>query len=443
MLDTSVLRLQRLLYTLLLHLALPFVCLRLLWLGLRNPAYLERWWERFGSITGFEFAAPVICIHAVSVGEVLSAGPLIKRLRVAFPGTRFLVTTVTPTGADMVASRLNPEIEHAYFPYDLPWAVNRFLARVRPRMVVVMETEIWPNFYAACHRANIPLIMVNARISPGSFSGYTRLARLTADALGTVTFVAAQTQTDADRFQRLGVPETRLGVFGNLKFDIQISRSISEQGQALRRAFSNDRLIWTAASTHEGEETILLHAFKIVLRSFPQCLLLLAPRHPERFGHVAELCNAAGIAPIHRSEHRPPTVACKVFLLDSLGELLPYYACSDVAFVGGSLVPAGGHNLLEPASLGVPLLTGPHTFNFTEVMSLLAQANAVYVVGDAEEIAARVMELLGDANLRHAMGEGARRVFDGNQGTADRIAQLLVDLQAGATVTRASGSEPK
>jgi 3-deoxy-D-manno-octulosonic-acid transferase len=379
----------------------------------------------------------------VSVGEVLSAGPLIKRLRLAFPGMRFLVTTVTPTGAEMVSARFNAEIEHAYFPYDLPWAVGRFLARVRPRMVVVLETEIWPNFYAACHRAGIPLVMVNARISPVSFSGYTRFARLIADALANVTFVAAQTQTDADRFQHLGVAPARMGVFGNLKFDIQISRSVSEQGQALRRAFSNDRLIWAAASTHEGEETTLLRAFSIVLRTFPQCLLLLAPRHPERFDHVADLCSTAGFQLLRRSERRPPGMNCKVFLLDSLGELLPYYASSDVAFVGGSLVPAGGHNLLEPASLGVPLLTGPHTFNFTEVMSLLADARAVYVVRDVPEIAARVVELLGDANLRHAMGEAARRVFDGNQGTADRVVKLLVDLQtqsmvAGAPLTRSA-----
>lgn len=425
---TPVLRLQRLLYTLLLHVALPFVCLRLLWLGLRNRAYLERWWERFGSTARPDPALPVVCIHAVSVGEVLSAGPLIKRLRVACPGVRFLVTTVTPTGAEMVPARLDADVEHVYFPYDLPWAVGRFLTRVRPRMVVVMETEIWPNFYAACRRAGIPLVMVNARISPASFSGYTRFARLTADALGNVTFVAAQTRSDADRFQRLGVAAERLGVFGNLKFDIQISRSVSEQGQALRRAFSNDRLIWAAASTHEGEEPILLEAFRIVLRSFPQCLLLLAPRHPERFEQVAKLCNAAGFAVIRRSERRPPSADCRVFLLDSLGELPPYYACSDVAFVGGSLVPAGGHNLLEPASLGVPLLTGPQTFNFTDIVSLLASANAVYVVRDAVEIGARVMALLGDANLRHAMGEGARRVFDDNHGTADRVAQLLAGL---------------
>ncbi len=439
---TLVLRLQRFLYSLLLHVALPFVCMRLLWLGQRNRAYLERWWERFGSTSRPASTTRLICIHAVSVGEVLSAGPLITRLRVAFPGTRFLVTTVTPTGAEMVSARFNGEIEHAYFPYDLPWAVGRFLARVRPRMVVVLETEIWPNFYAACQRAGIPLVMVNARISPGSFSGYTRFARLTADALSKVTFVAAQTQIDADRFQRLGVPAARLGVFGNLKFDIQISRSVSEQGQALRRAFSNDRLIWAAASTHEGEEAMLLRAFGIVLRSFPQCLLLLAPRHPERFEQVADLCRAAGFTPVRRSERRPPTADCKVFLLDSLGELLPYYACSDVAFVGGSLVAAGGHNLLEPASLGVPLLTGPYTFNFTEVMSLLANANAVYVVGDVREIAARVMELLGDANLRHAMGEGARRVFDGNQGTADRVVNLLVDLQSQNTVAGLSEAGP-
>lgn len=440
MLTTPGLRLQRWLYTLLLHIALPFVCLRLVWLGLRNHAYLERWRERFGSVAWPDQAARVICIHAVSVGEVLSSGPLIQRLRSAFPGVLFLVTTVTPTGAEMVCTRFDAEVQHAYFPYDLPWAVARFLARVRPQMVVVMETEIWPNFYAACHNAGIPLVMVNARVSPRSFSGYTRFARLTAAALSCVTFVAAQTRSDADRFQKLGVPAGRLGVFGNLKFDIQVSLSINEQGQALRRVFSNDRLIWVAASTHEGEEAILLEAFALVLRAFPECLLLLAPRHPERFDDVAALCNAAGFRVIRRSERRPPSVESQVFVLDSLGELLPYYACSDLAFVGGSLVSEGGHNLLEPASLGVPLLTGPHTFNFTEIMSLLAAADAVYVVRDAPEIAARVVELLGDANLRHAMGEGARRIFDNNKGAADSVVQLLARLQRDHDSPRAAGS---
>ncbi len=425
-----VLLLHRFAYVLLLHAALPFVCLRMIWLGLKNPAYLERWWERFGAITWAGSAAPVICIHAVSVGEVLSSGPLIKRLRVAFPNARFLVTTVTPTGADMVSARLDADIEHAYFPYDLPWAVSRFLSRVRPCMVLVMETEIWPSFYAACHEAAIPLVMVNARISPGSFSGYSRFSRLIAGALGTVSFVAAQTQIDAERYQRLGVPAGRVEVYGNLKFDIKVSRSISEQGQALRRGFRADRLIWVAASTHESEEKILLEAFSIVLNSIPQCLLILAPRHPERFQQVADFCRASGIAMTRRSERSVPAAESKVFLLDSLGELLPYYACSDLAFVGGSLVPAGGHNLLEPASLGVPLLTGPHTFNFTEIMSLLRQAGAVHVVRDAGEIAARVVELLGDANLRHTMGEAARRVFENNQGTADRVVRLLVNLHA-------------
>lgn len=429
--------LRRLIYSVFLHLLLPVACLRLLWLGLRNDAYRRRWWERFGRVQWNPRAGETICIHAVSVGEVLSAGPLIPRLRRAFPGVRFLVTTFTPTGADMVNSRLDADVQHVYFPYDLPWAVAAFLHRVRPRMVLVMETEIWPNFYAACRRARVPLVMVNARISPRSFAGYGRFRRLTADALACVTYVAAQTRADAERFRQLGVPDGRLGVFGNLKFDIQISLSIGEQGQALRRSFSNDRLIWVAASTHAGEEEAILTAFVSVLRTFPQCLLILAPRHPERFEEVAGRCRNAGLSVVRRSARMLPGVGTRVFLLDSLGELLPYYASADVAFIGGSMVPAGGHNLLEPASLGLPLLTGPYTFNFSEVMEFLQGAGAVYVVDGAESLASRVIELLADANLRHAMGEEARRVCATHRGAAERVVNLIAGLQsthAGLTV---------
>lgn len=418
-------------YSALLHVALPFICLRLIWQGRRSPGYLDRWWERFGSVARFATGMPVIWIHAVSVGEVLSSVPLIRRLRAVFPEARFLVTTATPTGAEMVRSRIEGNVTHAFFPYDLPWAVRRFLDRVRPSMVVVMETEIWPNFFAACRRCAIPLVMANARISPRSFSGYQRLPHLTREALDGVTFVAAQTGPDLDRFLKLGIPRDRVAVCGNLKFDIHVSRSLSEQGQALRRAFPGNRPIWVAASTHAGEETVILNAFKTVLRTFPHCLLVLAPRHPERFDDAAGQCKAAGLTVVRRSRQNPPTAECGVFLLDSLGELLPYYACADVAFVGGSLVPAGGHNLMEPAGLGVPVLTGPFSFNFTEIVGLLVDANALLVVRDAAELAGRVAELLADANLRHAMGEAARRVFDSNKGAAERVVQLLVQIRSG------------
>lgn len=417
---------QRRFYSLLLHLLLPLACLRLAWLGLRNRAYRYRWCERFGSVRESGPGAMTICIHAVSVGEVLSAGPLIPRLREEFPGAHFIVTTFTPTGAEMVDARLDDDVEHLYFPWDLGWVVRRFLDRVRPCLVLIMETEIWPNFYAACRDRHIPLIMVNARISPRSLAGYGRFPALFRDALACVDHVAAQSRTDADRFLRLGVPAGNVSVPGNLKFDIHVSHSVSEQGQALRRSFSNDRLIWVAASTHAGEEDVVLEAFSSVLGTFPHSLLILAPRHPERFDEVAGRCRAAGFAVVRRTSRMKPSPATQVFLLDSLGELLPYYASSDVAFVGGSLIAAGGHNLLEPASLGLPLLTGPHTYNFAEVMEILAGAGAVRVVADAAELAAQVRQLLGDANLRHAMGEEARRVCTLHRGAAERVVRLVV-----------------
>lgn len=421
--------LRRSLYSIALHMLLPVACVRLLWLGFGNSAYRRRWGERFGRVIWDAAGTSTICIHAVSVGEVLSAGTLIPRLRSAFPGARFLVTTFTPTGADMVGTRLDEDVKHVYFPYDLPWAVTTFLGRVRPRMVLVMETEIWPNFYAACRRSGIDLVMVNARISPRSFAGYRRFPKLIADTLSCVTYVAAQTRADAARFKQLGVPDERMSVFGNLKFDIQISRSVSEQGQALRRSFSTDRLVWVAASTHAGEEEIVLTAFASVLHMFPNCLLILAPRHPERFDEVAGRCRSAGFSLSRRSARLMPGAGNQVFLLDSLGELLPYYASADLAFVGGSLVPAGGHNLLEPASLGLPLLTGPHTFNFSEVMEFLEEAGAVYVVDGAKQLSSRVVDLLGDPNLRHAMGEEARRVCATHRGAAERVVNLIAGLQ--------------
>lgn len=422
-------RLQRVLYTLFLHLVLPLACLRLLWSGLRNRSYRRRWREHFGVVGAPEPGTPTICIHAVSVGEVLSTGPLIPRLREIYPGARFIVTTFTSTGAEMVGRRLDDDVRHLYFPWDLPWAVHRFLRCVQPDLMLIMETEIWPNFYAACYENHIPLIMVNARISPRSYSGYARFPRLIGDALACVNRVAAQTRVDAERFIRLGAPPDRVEVVGNLKFDIQVAQSVGEQGQALRRKFSNDRLIWVAASTHAGEEEIVLAAHAVVMQAFPRSLLILAPRHPEQFDQVAQQCVAAGFTTVRRSGGITPTRDTQVFLLDTLGELLPYYASADVAFVGGSLVPAGGHNLLEPASLGLPLLTGPHTCNFTEVIEYLAAPGALRVAQDAAMLAAQVRELLGDANLRHTMGEEARRVCATHKGAAERVVRLVVELQ--------------
>jgi len=414
----------RLAYSALLYLLVPFVLLRLLWLGTRNPEYLARWRERFGRPARRLGTEPVLLVHAVSVGEVLAAKPLLHRVMARHPGHRIIVTTTTPTGAATVRQSFGESVQHLYFPYDLPSAVDGFLERVDPDAVLVMETEIWPNFFAACGRRGIPLALVNARMSARSAAGYARVPGIVRDTLRIPVLIAAQSEADARRLRELGADPARLTVCGNLKYDIRFPPSVREQGLAQRRLFSASRPVWIAASTHEGEERAVLDAFAAVQRVQPDCLLLLAPRHPERFDRVEALCRKAGFSVARRrAESRGPEM--DVFLLDTLGELPVFYASADIAFVGGSLTPHGGHNLLEPAALGLPLITGPHVFNFADAAERLRQAGALRTVGNPQELAAVVVEMLNDANLRHAAGERAHRVYVENQGGADLVMERL------------------
>lgn len=359
----------------------------------------------------------------------MAAQPLLRLLTEQFPHFRIVITTVTPTGAATVQRRLGDTVTHIYFPYDLPWAVRRFLLRVRPKLVIVMETELWPNFFSACHRAGVPLALVNARLSLRSLRRYQRVAGVARDTVQAASLISAQSKPDAERFIELGASPDRIEICGNLKFDLSVPHSVAEQGQAMRRFFSTDRPIWIGASTHQGEERLLLEAFRSVLLMHPRSLLILAPRHPERFESVAQLCGKMHFQAVRRSDtamgYGPGT---QIFILDTLGELPIFYASADVAFVGGSLVPAGGHNVLEAASLGVPLVTGPHMYNFAEIAELLGAAGALRIVGGVEQLAKCVDELLRDANLRHLMGESARSVFDRNQGSAQCIMRRLGDL---------------
>lgn len=422
-------------YTLVLALLLPAALLRLAWLGLRNPGYLKRWRERLGCLEAA--APPTLLVHAVSVGEVLAAAPLLRRL-MEKEGLSVVVSTTTPTGADTVRRVLGDSVRHVYFPYDLPFLVGRFLDRLRPGAVVIMETEIWPNFLSACGRRRIPVALVNARLSARSAAGYARFPALARAAMEALDLIAAQGEPDARRFVELGAVPDRVKVCGNLKFDVQLAASIVEQGAAQRRRFSVDRPVFMAASTHHGEEPMVLEAFRVVLEQEPRCLLVLAPRHPERAGAVEDLCRRAGLRTVRRTggEASDPGTA-QVFLLDTLGELPVFYAAADVAFVGGSLVPLGGHNLLEPASLGLPLLSGPHVFNFAEAAERLEAAGALAIVAHAKGLAGAVLELLRDANLRHARGEAARRVFRENRGSAEVVAGLLQPFLAPRAVGRA------
>ena len=411
----------RLLYSLGLYALLPFLPLRLLYRGLRNPAYLRGWPQRLGFL-GRRPPAGGVWVHAVSVGEVQAAAPVVEALLARGEGV--VLTTMTPTGARQARRLFGEGVFHAFLPYDLPGAGRRFLAAVRPRLGVIMETEIWPNLLAACRRAGVPVVLANARLSARSARRYARVGALVRPALQGLEAVLAQGRDDARRFRALGVPPARLRVTGNLKYDLRLNPSALEEGELLRSRWG-DRPVWIAASTHEGEEAAALAAHRRLRQALPQALLVLVPRHPERFARAAQLCARAGLEVARRSRGEVPQAGTAVYLGDTLGELPALYAAAQVAFVGGSLVPVGGHNLLEPAALGLPLLCGPHVFNFAEIARRLRRAGALRVVADAGELASEVEWLLRDPVLRAARGEGGRALVEREAGAAARVLAAL------------------
>lgn len=416
------------LYSLLLYLATPLVLGRLLWRSRRAPAYRRRLGERFGILPPLTRQDPSIWIHAVSVGEVQASAPLIQWLRQAHPRWPVLVTTTTPTGSQRLRDLLGEEVAHVYAPYDLPPVVRSFLDAAQPRLAVFMETEIWPNILAQCQHRGIPTVLANARLSERSARRYARLGDFTRATFARLERVAAQGQADAARFQALGVPAERLCVTGSIKFDQRLPPSRWEQAAVIKRLWGEDRPVWIAASTHEGEDEPILVAHRQVLRVIPNALLVLVPRHPERFERVAALVSRQGFSLVRRSSDAPCPPDTQVFLGDSMGELTMFYAAAEVAFVGGSLVPAGGHNPLEPAAAGVPVVTGPHVYNFAEISALLVAEEAAARVADGAALAATVSDWLGDASQRARIGENGRRVVERNRGALGRLTALLDGL---------------
>lgn len=418
------------LYSLLLALALPFALLRLLWRSRRSPAYRERWGERLGLYGGREPAAGV-WIHAVSVGEVQAAQPLVRHFLERDPGEGVLVTTTTPTGAQRLRELFGDRVGHLYTPFDLPPVAGRFLDAVRPRLAVFMETEVWPNLLAACRRRDIPVVLANARLSARSAKGYARLGGFTRETFGRFTVIAAQSEADARRFRALGASAERVRVTGSIKFDVSLPASLPDQAEAMRRLWGGeDRPVWVAASTHEGEEEQVLDAHRRVRERLPRALLVLVPRHPERFERVAELIARRGTVPVRRSTGAACAADTEVFLGDSMGELPVLLAAGDAAFIGGSLVPVGGHNLLEAAAVGVPAAVGPHVFNFAWITGLMVSEGAAAQVEDAEALGGLMAEWLGDAVLRARIGDRGRRVVEHNRGALGRLLVLLDEVQA-------------
>jgi 3-deoxy-D-manno-octulosonic-acid transferase len=417
------------LYTALCVLALPLVALRLLLRG--RAGYRRRWHERFGR---YDQAAPrgdSLWLHAVSVGESIAAVPLVRALHELLPGHALIMTTTTPTGAATVERLLGDVVQHVYFPYDLPWVVERFVRHFRPRVLVTLETELWPNTFRCCRRHRIPVVIANARLSERSLARYRRTGPLARDLMQSVDFVAAQSADDRARFIALGAPSARVEVHGSLKFDVQLPASVREEAEALRRELGVNRPTLMAGSTRPGEEAILLEALRRMRADLPDLLLVLAPRHPERCDEVADLCAAAGYTVVRRSMRGADPSRAAVFLIDGMGELPRFYRAADVAFVGGSLLPFGGHNVLEPAGLGVPVLVGPYTYNFSEICRQLAASGALHVVTDAAALAACAGRWLGDSNERDRLGAIAREFVASRRGATQRTAARVHALLSG------------
>ncbi|MCW5589368.1 MAG: lipid IV(A) 3-deoxy-D-manno-octulosonic acid transferase [Legionellales bacterium] len=424
---------MRILYSILLYLLTPFIVLRLIWRSRRAPDYRRRIHERFAHIESP--TQQVIWVHAVSVGEVILAIPLIKKLKQAYPDFAIVITSTTPTGSQQIKKHFvnmkTQDIFHIYAPYDLPHVVERFLKIIKPKMAIMMETELWPNIFYYCQRKKIPLFVANARLSQRSYQRYARFLYLVKPMLNNVTQIIAQTQDDADRYLRLGVDKNKITVSGSMKFDLQLPASLCESAEILRQQWGVDRPIWIAASTHDGEEEIILRAFALVKKALPTTLLVLVPRHPERFNKVAHLAEREGYEVVLRSSGERCNKNTAVFLGDTMGELMLFYAASDLAFVGGSFVEVGGHNLLEPAAIGIPMLTGPFMFNFTEITRLLVDVAAAKQVHSEIELANEVIYLLQNTEKRVQIGEKGKHVVEKNRGALDKhlaIIQAAVNL---------------
>jgi len=417
---------MRALYTLLLYLASPFLLALFAWRARGQPGGLQHVAERFGRYAAAP-RAPLIWLHAVSVGETRAAEPLVRALQARYPQCRILLTHMTPTGREAGETLFGGRVERCYLPFDFPGAVARFLDHFRPRAGIVMETEIWPNLIRASHARSIPLYLVNARLSEKSYAGYRRFAGLVRESLAGFAAVAVQSEDDARRLTALGARNAR--VTGNLKFEVTLPPDQLELGRLLRRGFGEGRPVLLAASTREGEEAQLLDALEGI--SAPGLLTVIVPRHPQRFDEVARLLEGRGILYQRRSANAPTAPDTRVVLGDSMGELFAYYAACDVAFIGGSLLPLGGQNLIEACAVGKPVLIGPSTYNFTEAVELAVRAGAAVQVPDVAALAEEAGRLLRDPAAARHMGAAGLAFCAEHRGATARVLELINFENAG------------
>ena len=431
---------MRLLYVLLVYLLAPLVIAMEAWKALWNREYRGRLGQRLGFIEELPFG-DCLWVHAVSVGEVQAAAALIQALRKVDPAMPVVVTTVTPTGAQRARALFGATVRYYYLPYDLPGSVRRFLDRTRPRVAIILETEIWPTLYHALGKRRIPLVMASARVSTRSVDRYRRMARLFRETLSHGILIGAQTAADADRFRAIGAAPDRVRVTGNVKFDMEIPVASVAAGRDFRMRHAAGRPVWIAGSTHEGEEDAVLAAHAIVRVRHPGALLIMVPRHPQRFDSVRTLLRRNGVEFAQRSSGESPAPEQTVFLVDTLGELQMFYAAADVAFVAGSLVPVGGHSLLEPAVLGLPMLSGPHTQNALDVAELFEQCGALRIVRSTEELAERVCQWFDDPARARADGARGQQAVAQSRGAVGRLVAMVVPLLS-PPASGAAGERP-
>ncbi|MDD5577806.1 MAG: lipid IV(A) 3-deoxy-D-manno-octulosonic acid transferase [Methylobacter sp.] len=415
---------MRVVYSSIFYLIIPFILCRLIWRGFKAPAYRERWRERF-ALYNNRFPQEVIWFHAVSVGEAEALFPLARLIQRRHPDTRLLITTTTPTGSARVKAVMKESVEHVYLPYDIPDAVSRFMQSFKPRIAVIMETEIWPNLFAYCGKNKIPLYIINARLSEKSARGYQKIPSLIHPALAQVKLIATQTQEDANRFMAIGAENEKVETLGNIKFDVEVSSEVIRQGMQLKADLFGDRFIWLIASTHKDEEIIFTEIYKEIKQEIPELLLVIVPRHPERFSEVKKLCEQQKLRVVRRTSGEKSQKDTDVYLVDTMGELKLLYAGSDVAFVGGSMVPVGGHNILEASAVGVPVMFGPYMANFKDIAREVLKQDAAIQCRSKDDIVNAIYALQAEPLYRKSLTAKGKAFVLQNQGAITRISEIL------------------
>ncbi len=423
----------RFVYNLVFTLAIPFILLRMWLRGGANPGYRQRWAERFACFT-FTGKSKGLLIHSVSVGETLAAEPLVRSLQAAYPNLTITITTTTPTGSDQVKRLYRDDIAsgqvvHLYLPYDLPYLMQRFIKKIQPSLCIIMETELWPNIISSCNAQQVPVILANARLSDKSARGYAKFANLTQPMLQGLDVIAAQHNNDAQRFIDLGVAAHKVEVTGSIKFDISVPEQALVEGQGLKNLWGPERPVLVLASSHEGEDDLILESYQQLLADFPDLLLVLVPRHPERFDEVAAKVLDSELHLVRRSEafekgNLQANPMTQVYLADTMGEMLLLLATADIAIIGGSFIEHGGHNPLEACALAKAVVMGPSDYNFAAIAQQLIDHGAMQQTSK-EQLTICLRQLLERPQMRAEMGALGKQVVADNQGAVARIGKII------------------